>query len=130
MRKRSKYKPKYERGTIPVTIRHDCDNDLMIGPHEALATYSCEGDWHTLASRLNWGAVAAQRFDGASARLEAARAVVAGLRGAVPYSLTAEQRQVLGDALELCDALQLSMTRREIRDDLQTMLAINETLRK
>ena len=122
--KPSAYDPnRYERGHIPMTIRHFGDNDLQITPHQCLADFSTESDWHTLAKRLNWGYVASARFDESRPGMEQALLTIAAVKGR--FEITQEERLALAHGLELCDIMQGMMTRREMRDDMHTMLALN-----
>lgn len=123
MRKRSAYRPKCAPGQIPVTIRCFQEADLGIPVHLALANFSTADDWHTLASRINWGYVASERFEGVREQIMPALAALAETRDSL--TLTDEQRAALQAGITLCDRLEQSMTRREIRDDLRTMLALN-----
>lgn len=127
-RKRSNYRPKCAPGQIPVTIRCFSEVDLGVPVHMALAHYSSEGDWHTLASRLNWGCFAAARFEGVKVQLLPAMQALSETRGFTV--LTDDQRKKIAEGLAICDQMEQSMTRREIRDDLRDMLSENARLRK
>lgn len=126
MRKRSKYRPKCAPGQLPVTIRHAGDVPLQLVPHQCLVDFDNETCWHTIASRLNWGWVASERFNEARPEINASIEVLKGLKGR--YDITADERATIGRGLTICDEMQGQMTRREMRDDLRTMFKRNREI--
>lgn len=138
---RKAYRPKCERGQLPVTLRFSADAGLYlhIAPREALESVlngrGKPDDWHTLAARLNWGAVASQRFDGDGQRvMAAALEAVLGLKDrgerTGKWGVTGDEYRALALGLDCCEQMDQHLTRREMRDDLRTVFSENERARR
>lgn len=127
------------RGTghieLPVTLRHGSDEelDLMLMPQlsadhmrDGIAT---EPDWHTVVMRLNWGRVLnSENFENGSEIIAQAQAVMVLVKDSL--NLTPEQYDTVTSALTLCNQMQKSCTRRELRNSLRNMLGANDYLNK
>lgn len=127
------------RGTghieLPVTLRHGSDEelDLMLMPQlsadhmrDGIAT---EPDWHTVVMRLNWGRVLnSENFENGSEIIAQAQAVMVLVKESM--RLNPEQYDTVTSALTLCNQMQKSCTRRELRESLLNMLGANDYLNK
>lgn len=140
---RKAYKPKYEQGTLPLTIRHSVgsDRDLKLVPHKELEKlrHGVADDYtiNTLAFRLNWGYVmAGEVFDTPEAReitlrgLDAIRGVKARLARTGKYGASGEEFTQLGDALNITDDMQEKATRREQRETMKAVYLLNQAIKK
>ena len=138
-----KYRPKYAKGQIPVTIRHSADSDLhlQVIPHQELESLrdgtATEYAYNTLSLRLNWGYVmAGEIFDNPDARqvMEAGLAAIRGVRERFErvgkYGVSGEEFKSLGEALNLTDEMQKSATRREQHEALRVVYAVNDLKQK
>ena len=140
---RKKYRPKIIPGQLPPNIRHsdEADQMLQMVPHAELDKFR-EGTAdkytiNTLAFRLNWGYVmAGEHFDTPEARaamiegLDAIKSVKERLDRTGQYGASQLEFQAIGVALGLTDEMQKMSTRREQRDSLRAVYAINEFMRK
>lgn len=134
----SKEKPP-KRGTghieLPITLRHGSDEelDLMLMPQlsadhmrDGIAT---EPDWHAVVMRLNWGRVLnSEHFENGSEIIAQAQAVMVLVKESM--RLNPEQYDTVTSALTLCNQMQKSCTRRELRESLRNMLGANDYLNK
>ena len=120
---------------LPITMRHDSGSelDLMLVPQisadhmrDGIAT---EPDWHTLVMRLNWGRVLnSENFENGGEVIAQAQGVMVMVRESL--SLNHEQYETVTSALTLCNQMQKSCTRRELRNSLRNMLGENDYLNK
>ena len=127
------------RGTghieLPVTLRHGSDEelDLMLIP-QLSADHMRDGiatapDWHTVVMRLNWGRVLnSENFENGGEVIAQAQAVLVLVKDSL--SLNPEQYDTVTSALTLCNQMQKSCTRRELRESLRKMLGANDYLNK
>jgi hypothetical protein len=138
MRKRSKYRPK----PLPVLakiFRHnkEAEVDLQFIPHMELQKFKTgdadEYTWNTVCFRLNWGYVmSGDHFDSVEARelmeqsLAAIKSVKARHERTNKWGTTGEEFNVIGQALNLTDEMQLNTTRRQQEDSLNTLFRLNE----
>lgn len=127
---RKRYRPKSPEGPqLPVTIRFSskAETDLQVIPHVELdAIMRGKGTEYSLGAvnfRINCGYVLAgetfadeQLRAAMEAGLNATRAMLERWRTTGRIGCTGEQFRAIGAALELCDAMQLRATRRELRD--------------
>jgi hypothetical protein len=140
---RKKYRPKYEKGTLPITIRHSASDDtgLQLVPHTELDKLrdgtADEYTVNTLAFRINWGYVmAGEVFDAPEAReltqagLDAVRSVKDRFARLGKYGATVEEFTHLGDALKITDEMQKGATRREQLEAVRIVSVLNEHKRK
>lgn len=136
---RKAYKPKYEKGQIPVTIRHSsaADTTLQLVPHDELDKLrdgrADKYTLNTLAFRLNWGYVmAGEVFDNPEVRaaLEAGLAAFRSVRERFErlgkYGATGEEFHAIGEALNRIDDMQKAATRREQHDAMHAVNLINQ----
>lgn len=120
---------------LPITLRHGSDEelDLMLMPQlsadhmrDGIAT---EPDWHTVVMRLNWGRVLnSENFENGGEVIAQAQAVLVLVKDSL--SLNPEQYDTVTSALTLCNQMQKSCTRRELRESLRKMLGANDYLNK
>ena len=120
---------------LPITLRHGSDEelDLMLMPQlsadhmrDGIAT---EPDWHTVVMRLNWGRVLnSENFENGGEFIAQAQAVLVLVKDSL--SLNPEQYDTVTSALTLCNQMQKSCTRRELRESLRNMLGANDYLNK
>ena len=120
---------------LPVTLRHGIDEelDLMLVPQlsadhmrDVIAT---EPDWHTVVMRLNWGRVLnSENFENGGEVIARAQDVMVLIKDSL--NLTTEQYETVTSALTLCNQMQKSCTRRELRESLRNMLGANDYLNK
>lgn len=138
MRKRSKYRPK-PMPVLPKIFRHnkEAEVDLQFIPHMELQKFKTgdadEYTWNTVCFRLNWGYVmSGDHFDSVEARelmeqsLAAIKSVKARHERTSKWGTTGEEFNVIGQALNLTDEMQLNTTRRQQEDSLNTLLRLNE----
>jgi hypothetical protein len=141
---RKKYKPKVPPGyfELPVNIRHtnDAEIALQLFPQSELDKLrdgtSDDYTVNTLTFRLNWGYVmAGQLFDNPEVRadmelaLAAIREVKARRERTGKWGVTGPEFAQIGDGLKHTDAMQLAATRREQRDAMRTVYAVNRLKR-
>ena len=137
------YRPKYQPGQLPVTIRHSAKADTMLQmvPHEELEKLrNGEADQftvNTLAFRLNWGYVmAGEIFNNPDVRtvMEASLAAIRSIKDRVDrigkYGATGEEFRAIGEALNFTDEMQKSATRREQHEALIAVYKINDLKQK
>lgn len=137
------YRPKYQPGQLPVTIRHSAKADTMLQmvPHEELEKLrqgeADEFTVNTLAFRLNWGYVmAGEVFDNPEVRavmemgLAAIRSVKERVDRLGKYGATGEEFRALGEALNFTDEMQKNATRREQHEALTAVYKINDLKQK
>ncbi len=138
MRKRSKYRPKPVRA-LPKIFRHDKESEvaLQLIPHQELEKFKTgeadEYTWNTVCFRLNWGYVmSGDHFDSVEARelmeqsLKAIRSVKDRHERTSKWGTTGEEFNIIGQALNLTDDMQMNTTRRQQEDSLNTLLRLNE----
>ncbi len=138
MRKRSKYRPK-PVPALPKIFRHNKESDiaLQLVPHQELEKFKTgEADeitWNTVCFRLNWGYVmSGDHFDSVEARelmkqsLKAIRSVKDRHDRTGKWGTTGEEVNIIGQALNLTDDMQMNTTRRQQEDSLNTLLRLNE----
>ncbi len=138
MRKRSKYRPKPVR-VLPKIFRHDKESEiaLQLVPHQELEKFKTgeadEYTWNTVCFRLNWGYVmSGDHFDSVEARelmeqsLKAIRSVKDRHERTSKWGTTGEEFNIIGQALNLTDDMQINTTRRQQEDSLNTLLRLNE----
>ncbi len=138
MRKRSKYRPK-PVPALPKIFRHNKESDiaLQLVPHQELEKFKTgEADeitWNTVCFRLNWGYVmSGDHFDSVEARelmeqsLKAIRSVKDRHERTSKWGTTGEEFNIIGQALNLTDDMQINTTRRQQEDSLNTLLRLNE----
>ncbi len=132
-RPRKAYKPKGVR--VPTNIRYGQLEELhlQLVPHVALDLFrtglATEGDWHTLAVRVNWAVVMATRHhpdvvDVATAGVRALAVVMARHERIGRWGCNGEELRALGAALVLMDEMQQSHTRRDLHDALAYTLRV------
>lgn len=140
---RKKYRPKYAQGQIPVTIRHNDEDDyyLRVIPHQELESLrngqADEVSINTLTVRLNWAYVmAGEVFDNPEALvitekgLAAIRAVIERFKRVGKCGATGQEFHDIGESLSLADEMQKSATRREQLESLRIVMAVNDRKRK
>lgn len=140
---RKPYRRKYDKGTLPITIRHNAEANtaLQLVPQTELDKLrdgtADQYTVNTLAFRLNWGYVmAGEYFDTPEARtameeaLAAIRSVKARFERTGKYGCTGEEFNQLGDGLNLTDEMQKMTTRRQQTEALQIVAIVNEDKRK
>lgn len=120
---------------LPVTLRHGSNEelDLMLMPQlsadhmrDGIAT---EPDWHTIVMRLNWGRVLnSENFENGGEFIAQAQDVMVLVKDGL--LLNHEQYETVTSALTLCNQMQKSCTRRELRESLRNMLGANDYLNK
>ena len=138
MRKRSKYRPKPVRA-LPKIFRHDKESEvaLQLIPHQELEKFKTgeadEYTWNTVCFRLNWGYVmSGDHFDSAEARelMEKSLAAIKSVKDrhdrTSKWGTTGEEFNIIGQALNLTDDMQLNTTRRQQDESLNTLLRLNE----
>jgi hypothetical protein len=132
-RPRRKYRPREAR--LPSVFRHteSEETQLQLVPHVALELFrtgtATEGDWHTLACRINWGMVLATRHhpeavEVATAGVVALRDVFARHARTGRWGCSGEELRAIGAALVLVDDMQMAHTRRELLDALHHTLRV------
>lgn len=137
MRKRSKYRPK--PAVLPKMFRHskEADINLQLVPHQELEKFKTgeadEYTWNTVCFRLNWGYVmSGDHFDSVEARelmeqsLKAIRSVKTRHEKTGRWGTTGEEFNIIGQALNLTDEMQMNTTRKQQDQSLQTLLRLNE----
>lgn len=137
MRKRSKYRPK--PAVLPKMFRHskEADINLQLVPHQELEKFKTgeadEYTWNTVCFRLNWGYVmSGDHFDSVEARelmeqsLKAIRSVKTRHEKTGRWGTTGEEFNIIGQALNLTDEMQMNTTRKQQDESLQTLLRLNE----
>ena len=88
-----------------------------------------ESDWHTIIMRLNWGRVLnRENFENGEEIIANAQAVMVQVKET--NTLTIPQYNTVTSALTLCNQMQKSCTRRELRESLRNMLGANDYLNK
>ena len=138
MKKRSKYRPKPVLA-LPKIFRHskEAEVDLQFIPHMELQKFKTgdadEYTWNTVCFRLNWGYVmSGDHFDSVEARelmeqsLAAIKSVKARHERTNKWGTSGEEFNVIGQALNLTDEMQLNTTRRQQDRSLNTLLRLNE----
>jgi hypothetical protein len=124
---------------LPKIFRHnkEAEVDLQFIPHMELQKFKTgdadEYTWNTVCFRLNWGYVmSGDHFDSVEARelmeqsLAAIKSVKARHERTSKWGTTGEEFNVIGQALNLTDEMQLNTTRRQQEDSLNTLLRLNE----
>lgn len=137
------YRPKYQKGDIPIVFRHSNKADMllqMIPQDELEKLRTGEADWYTintLAYRLNFGYVmAGEIFDSPDALkimedgLAAIRSVKARHEKTGKCGATGEEFFAMGEALNMTDSMQKSSTRREQQKCLDALYLINKHLKE
>lgn len=137
MRKRSKYRPK--PAVLPKMFRHNkqAEVDLQFIPHMELEKFKTgdadEYTWNTVCFRLNWGYVmSGDHFDSVEARelMEKSLAAIKSVKDrhdrTSKWGTTGEEFNIIGQALNLTDEMQLNTTRRQQDESLNTLLRLNE----
>jgi len=110
---------------------------LQLVPHQELEKFKTgEADpvtWNTVCFRLNWGYVmSGDHFDSVEARelmeqsLKAIRSVKDRHDRTGKWGTTGEEFNIIGQALNLTDDMQMNTTRRQQEDSLNTLLRLNE----
>ncbi len=120
-------------------FRHSKESDiaLQLVPHQELEKFKTgEADeitWNTVCFRLNWGYVmSGDHFDSVEARelmeqsLKAIRSVKDRHERTSKWGTTGEEFNIIGQALNLTDDMQMNTTRRQQEDSLNTLLRLNE----
>lgn len=138
MRKKSKYKPR-QVAVLPKIFRHskEADITLQLVPHQELEKFKTgEADdytWNTVCFRLNWGYVmSGDHFDSEEARelmqasLEAIRSVKARHEKTKTWGTTGNEFNIIGQALNLTDEMQMNTTRKQQDESLNTLMRLNE----
>lgn len=122
---------------LPINIRFNSQDEtqLQLVPQTLLECFRAgtadESDWHTLALRLNWGRLLAEKHfpdaaqDLASAQ-DALRAVKARHERSGKWGIAQPEFAAMGHGLTVTDAMQRQCTRRELREALQAVYGINE----
>ena len=136
------YRPKYQSGQLPMTIRHTDQSDLLLQmiPHDELEKLrngqADEYTINTLAFRLNWGYImSGEVFDNPEVRvaMEAGLAAIRSVKGRFSrlgkYGSTAEEFGALGEALNWTDSMQKASTRREQHQALRSVFLINQHMK-
>jgi hypothetical protein len=124
---------------LPKIFRHNKESDiaLQLVPHQELEKFKTgEADpvtWNTVCFRLNWGYVmSGDHFDSVEARelmeqsLKAIRSVKDRHDRTSKWGTTGEEFNIIGQALNLTDEMQMNTTRRQQEDSLNTLLRLNE----
>ena len=137
MRKRSKYRPK--PAVLPKMFRHskEADINLQLVPHQELEKFKTgeadEYTWNTVCFRLNWGYVmSGDHFDSVEARelmersLASIRSVKTRHEKTGRWGTTGDEFNIIGQALNLTDEMQMNTTRKQQDQSLQTLLRLNE----
>ncbi len=120
-------------------FRHSKESDiaLQLVPHQELEKFKTgEADeitWNSVCFRLNWGYVmSGDHFDSVEARelmeqsLKAIRSVKDRHERTSKWGTTGEEFNIIGQALNLTDDMQMNTTRRQQEDSLNTLLRLNE----
>lgn len=132
-----KYVPK---PNDPVTIRfsEQDEQNFQLMPHLELTNlkhgHGTDVSWDTLELRLKWGHTLALQ-KGLAAVQEPIQAAIGYLREVhqrfkrvEKYGVSGDESSAIGQALNLADELQLTATRRELRDALnRTLLLLKKT---
>jgi hypothetical protein len=124
---------------LPKIFRHskEAEVDLQFIPHMELQKFKTgdadEYTWNTVCFRLNWGYVmSGDHFDSVEARelmeqsLAAIKSVKARHERTNKWGTSGEEFNVIGQALNLTDEMQLNTTRRQQDESLNTLLRLNE----
>lgn len=138
MKKRSKYRPK-PVAVLPRIFRHskEADIDLQLVPHQELEKFKTgeadEYTWNTVCFRLNWGYVmSGDHFDSIEARelmessLAAIKSVKTRHEKTGRWGTTGEEFNIIGQALNLTDDMQINTTRKQQDESLNTLMRLNE----
>jgi hypothetical protein len=138
VKKRSKYRPKPVLA-LPKIFRHNkqAEVDLQFIPHMELEKFKTgdadEYTWNTVCFRLNWGYVmSGDHFDSVEARelMEKSLAAIKSVKDrhdrTSKWGTTGEEFNIIGQALNLTDEMQLNTTRRQQDESLNTLLRLNE----
>lgn len=138
MRKRSKYRPK-PVAVLPKMFRHskNADITLQLVPHQELEKFKTgeadEFTWNTVCFRLNWGYVmSGDHFDSVEARelmeqsLKAIRSVKTRHESTGKWGTTGNEFNIIGQALNLTDEMQMNTTRKQQDESLNTLMRLNE----
>lgn len=138
MRKRSKHRPK-PVPVLPKIFRHsrEADIDLQLVPHQELEKFKTgeadEYTWNTVCFRLNWGYVmSGDHFDSVEARelmersLAAIKSVKARQEKTGRWGTTGDEFNIIGQALNLTDDMQMNTTRKQQDESLNTLMRLNE----
>ena len=138
MRKKSKYKPR-PVAVLPKIFRHskEVEVTLQLVPHQELEKFKTgEADdytWNTVCFRLNWGYVmSGDHFDSVEARelmqdsLDAIRSIKARHEKTNTWGTTGNEFNIIGQALNLTDEMQMNTTRKQQDESLNTLLRLNE----
>ena len=120
-------------------FRHskEADINLQLVPHQELEKFKTgeadEYTWNTVCFRLNWGYVmSGDHFDSVEARelmeqsLKAIRSVKTRHKKTGRWGTTGEEFNIIGQALNLTDEMQMNTTRKQQDQSLQTLLRLNE----
>lgn len=133
---RKKYVPKYEKGALPLTIRHDHDSEraLMLFPHQAVDAFINgtvqEADWHTIVARLNVGQVLAHRHFNEEARAACREALDAMVKvrdrflKLEKWGMTGDEYRLVSYMLTLTDEMQEKVTRRQLAAAINRVFAV------
>ncbi len=137
-RPKKKYKPK-SIGSLPKIFRHSKESDiaLQLVPHQELEKFkSGEADeytWNTVCFRLNWGYVmSGDHFDSDEARelMQASLAAIKSVKDRNErtgrWGTTGEEFNIIGQALNLTDEMQMNTTRKQQDESLNTLFRLNE----
>ena len=135
---KKKYKPKFGIG-LSKMFRHSKQADvfLQLIPHSELEKFKTgdadEVTWNTVCFRLNWGYVmAGDHFDSVEAvilmeaSLAAVRLIKERHEKTGKWGTTGKEFNVIGQALNLTDDMQMETTRRQQDQSLDTLLKLNE----
>jgi hypothetical protein len=124
---------------LPKIFRHDKESEvaLQLIPHQELEKFKTgeadEYTWNTVCFRLNWGYVmSGDHFDSVEARelMEQSLAAIKSVKDrherTGKWGTTGEEFNIIGQALNLTDDMQLNTTRRQQDESLNTLLRLNE----
>ena len=126
---------------MPINIRfteHD-ETKLQLVPQTLLECFRTgsanEGDWHTIALRLNWGRLLAEdHFPDAAQDLEMAQKALCSVKDrhqrTGKWGTSQQEFAAMGQGLTVTDAIQKQCTRRELRDALEAVYGINDYKRR
>ena len=110
---------------------------LQLIPHSELEKFKTgdadEFTWNTICFRLNWGYVmSGDHFDSVEARImmEASLAAISLIKQrherTGKWGTTGKEFNVIGQALNLTDDMQMNTTRRQQDQSLDTLMKLNE----
>lgn len=110
---------------------------MQLVPHQELEKFKTgEADdytWNTVCFRLNWGYVmSGDHFDSVEARelmqdsLDAIRSIKARHEKTNTWGTTGNEFNIIGQALNLTDEMQMNTTRKQQDESLNTLLRLNE----